>query len=311
MINKTKAPAGGGAGERDNSAQSGQTTQSQDSILEAALELSALGYPAIPLSATRVPMVRAWPNVSADPRETRYRFQRPDVRGIAVVTRGALVLDHDRGHSNGADGIAEFDRLRAGREVPKGPRVRTRRGGLHLYFSASEIPLRMAPGALAPGIDIKTGHALARVPPTAGYSWIIPLVPIHELPPMPQWLIDLARKPDLVVQPLASVSLKHWHGDVSPYARAVLERELAGAALAKPGERNAALFRAAARLGSLCAAGHLPSEPVARGLLLAAEECGLTRDDGPSRVHATIESGLKAGAKSPRGIPTGGRRHGS
>ena len=114
MMSKTKAPAGGGAGERDNTARSGQTTHTDDSILAAALELSTLGYPAIPLSATRVPMLRAWPNVSADPRETRYRFLRPDIRGIAVVTRGALVLDLDRGHANGADGIAEFDRLRAG-----------------------------------------------------------------------------------------------------------------------------------------------------------------------------------------------------
>ena len=310
MTHELEAPAGGGAGERDNSAQSAQTTQSQDSIPKAALELSALGYPAIPLRATRVPMLRAWQSVSADPRETRYRFQRPGVRGIAIVTRGALVLDLDRGHADGADGIAEFDRLRAAREVPKGPRVRTRRGGLHLYFSASEIPLRMAPGALAPGIDLKRGNALATVPPTAGYSWLAPLVPLSDLPAMPDWLLELARKPEPPPQP-PCVPVRPWRGEASQYARAVLEGEIAGVALAKPGERNAALFRAAARLGSLCAAGHLPFEPVAGGLLLAAEECGLTRDDGAARVHATIESGLKAGAKNPRGIPTGGRRHGS
>jgi hypothetical protein len=181
---------------------------------------------------------------------------------------------------------------------------------LHLYFSASEIPLRMAPGALAPGIDIKTGHALATVPPTAGYSWLAPLVPISDLPAMPDWLLELARKPEPPPQP-SCVPLRPWRGEASQYARAVLEGELTGVALAKPGERNAALFRAAARLGSLCAAGHLPSEPVARGLLLAADECGLMRDDGPSRIHATIESGLKAGARNPRDVPAGGRRHGS
>ena len=310
MSHEMEAPAGGGAGERDNSAKPGQTTQSQDSSLEAALELSALGYPAIPLGATRVPMISAWPSVSADPRETRYRFQRPDVRGIAIVTRDALVLDLDRGHANGADGIAEFDRLRAGREVPKGPRVRSRRGGLHVYFRDPGVQLRMAPGALGAGIDLKRGNALATVPPTAGYSWITPLVSISELPAMPEWLLELARKPEPPPQ-AAHAPIRPWRGETSQYAKAVLEGELAGAALAEPGERNAALFRAAARLGSLCAAGYLPSEPVARGLLLAAEESGLTRDDGPSRVHATIESGLKAGAKSPRGIPTGGRRHGS
>ena len=310
MTKKMEAPAGGGAGERDISARSGQTTHTEDSILAAALELSALGYPAIPLSATRVPMLRAWPSVSADPRETRYRFQRQDVHGIAIVTRDALVLDLDLGHANGADGIAEFDRLRAGREVPKGPRVRSKRGGLHLYFRDPGVQLRMAPGALGAGIDLKRGNALATVPPTAGYSWIAPLVTISDLPAMPDWLLELARKPEPPPQ-AAYAPVRPWHGETSQYAKAALEGELAGAALAQPGERNAALFRAAARLGSLCAAGHLPFDPVARGLLLAAEECGLTHDDGPARVHATIESGLKAGAKSPRGIPTGGRRLGS
>jgi hypothetical protein len=310
MSHEMEAPAGGGAGERDNSTQSGQTTPPQHSILAAALKLSDLGYAVVPLNAARVPMLKAWPHVSADPRETRYRFQRQDVRGIAVVTRGALVLDLDRGHANGADGIAEFDRLRAGRGVPKGPRVRSRRGGLHLYSRDPGVQLRMAPGALGAGIDIKRGNALVTVPPTAGYSWIAPLVPISELPAIPEWLLELARKPEPTPQ-AAPAPVRPWIGETSQYAKIALEGELAGAALAKPGERNAALFRAAARLGSLCAAGHLPFGPVARGLLLAADECGLTHDDGHSRVHATIESGLKAGARSPREVPAGGRRHGS
>lgn len=170
--------------------------------------------------------------------------------------------------------------------------------------------MRSSIGKFAAGVDVKAGRALCTVPPTAGYSWIVPLVLISELPVTPDWLLELSRKPEPTPQ-ATYARARPWHGETSRYAKAALEGELAGAALAQPGERNAALFRAAARLGSLCAAGHLPFGPVARGLLLAAEECGLTRDDGPSRVHATIESGLKAGAKSPRGIPTGGRRHGS
>ena len=309
MMNKTKAPAGGGAGERDNTARSGQTTHTDDSILAAALELSTLGYPAIPLSTTRVPMLRAWPNVSADPRETRYRFQRPDVRGIAVVTRGVLVLDLDRGHANGADGIAEFDHLRAGREVPGGPRVRTRRGGLHLYFLASDVPLRLAPGALGAGIDIKTGHALATAPPTENYRWIIPLVPVSELPRMPDWLLELARKPEPPPQ-APSAPVRPWRGETSQYAKAVFEGELARLAMAEKGGRNAALFRASARLGGLAAAGHIPLERLAHGLRAAAQDCGLVRDDGTESVDATIASGLRAGAANPRDIPLGWRRHG-
>ncbi len=309
MINKMEAPAGGGAGERNSSAQSDQTTQLQDSILQAALELSALGYPTIPLSAARRPMLKAWPSVSADPRETRFRFQGVTAGGIAVVARGIVVLDLDRGHANLADGIAAFDRLRSGREVPKGPRVRTRRGGLHLYFSGPEVPLRLAPGALGPGIDIKAGHALATAPPTEGYRWIIPLLSVSELPLMPDWLRELARKPE--PPPHAPcVPVRPWRGETSQYAKAVLEGELARLAMAEKGGRNAALFRASARLGGLAAAGHVPFERLAHGLLAAAQDCGLVHDDGAESVDATIASGLKAGAANPRGIPSGGRRHG-
>lgn len=309
MTTKMEAPAGGGAGERDNTAQSPQTTPQQDSILAAALELSTLGYPAIPLSATRVPMLKAWPNVSADPRETGLRFKRAAAGGIAIVARGIVVLDLDRGHCDGADGIAEFNRLRAGREVPKGPRVRSKRGGLHLYFRDLGVRLRMAPGALGAGVDLKKGNALATAPPTAGYSWITPLVLISELPAMPYWLLELARKPEPPPQ-VAHAPVRQWGGETSRYAKAVLEGELARLAMSERGGRNAALFRASARLSGLAEAGHIPFELLSRGLLASAQDCGLVRDDGAESVDATIASGLRAGTANPRDIPLGGRRHG-
>ena len=140
MINKMEAPAGGGAGERDSSAQSDQTTHSQGSTLQAALELSALGYATIPLSAARLPVLKGWPSVLADADETRRRFERVDAAGIAIVTRGFFVLDLDRNHADGVDGIANFAALVAKHgDFPRhGPRVRSRRGGLHIYLALPE-----------------------------------------------------------------------------------------------------------------------------------------------------------------------------
>ncbi|MEQ1781965.1 MAG: bifunctional DNA primase/polymerase [Hyphomonadaceae bacterium] len=140
MINKMEAPAGGGAGERYNSAQSGQTTHSNTSILQAALELSGRGYAAVPLSAARLPMLKGWPSISADADETRRRFERADAVGIAIVTRGFFVLDLDRNHADGVDGIANFAALVAkyGDFPRHGPRIRSRRGGLHIYLALPE-----------------------------------------------------------------------------------------------------------------------------------------------------------------------------
>ncbi len=77
-------------------------------------------------------------------------------------------------------------------------------------------------------------------------------------------------------------------------------------ATAPKGQRNMALFAAAAKLGALAAGGALPVDVVAKGLLAAAEACGLIRDDGERAVRATIASGLRAGLQRPRAVPAGG-----
>lgn len=88
-----------------------------------------------------------------------------------------------------------------------------------------------------------------------------------------------------------------------PYARAVLDRELAGVAASKPGGRSVALFKAAADLGNLVGAGAL-DEPITLQLLVgAALHVGL-----PERqARITASRGLLAGMKTPRSIPSGAR----
>ncbi len=60
------------------------------------------------------------------------------------------------------------------------------------------------------------------------------------------------------------------------------------------GQRNQELNRAAFALGTLTGDGELPERLVIAGLLAAT--AGLTVDE----AHATIHSGLRAGARRPR-----------
>jgi hypothetical protein len=69
-----------------------------------------------------------------------------------------------------------------------------------------------------------------------------------------------------------------------------------------PGARNAQLNRAAFSLGTLVAAGMLAEGIVVQALREAAQQNGLTADDGERRCEDTIRSGLRAGMANPRRV---------
>jgi hypothetical protein len=92
----------------------------------------------------------------------------------------------------------------------------------------------------------------------------------------------------------------------SIYGRTALKAECDQlAALPKDSGRNNALNSAAFSLFQLVAGGELDEEidRVRERLFAAAEACGLVADDGAASVHATIESGAKAGRAQPRQAP--------
>ena len=89
----------------------------------------------------------------------------------------------------------------------------------------------------------------------------------------------------------------------SIYGRTALREECEKlAAMPKDSGRNNALNGAAFNLFQLVAGGELDEEKdrVRERLFAAAEACGLVTDDGAVSVHATIESGAKAGYAQPR-----------
>jgi hypothetical protein len=77
-----------------------------------------------------------------------------------------------------------------------------------------------------------------------------------------------------------------------------LEAECGRLALAPEGQRNHTLNAAAFALGQLVASGALSADEVIVSLVEVARRIGL-RD---TEIERTVESGLNAGLRSPRGV---------
>lgn len=280
-------------------------------IINGALDLARRGLRPIPMFACdKRPALRGWRALTTtDPDKVASLFERaPRADGLAIATGdGVFVLDLDRNHGGGADGVESCSQLidehGEGEALPPGPRVLTPRRGLHLYLrSPSGRTIRNRVG-LAPGVDVKGHGGLAIAPPSVGYRWISSFE-TQEIPDAPLWLVELV-DPLVAARPVSKAPSGQMPliANVSAYAHAALEGELASVANAKPGERNSRLFKAAARLGSLIASGYLPCEPVANALIEAAAVSGLVADDGMTATRATIASGLTRGLESPRALP--------
>lgn len=293
--------------------QSAHLFRSKAELLSHALALASIGLKPVPMRTQgKRPARKGWREAaSLDLDLIAAAFNAaPYADALGVATGGGVfVIDLDRNHKNGADGVAVFADLIArhgsSEILALGPRVVTPSGGVHLYFIATSGRRVRNRTALAPGVDVRGEGGVAMVPPSArdgvAYRWT--RAPWEcALPQAPAWLLDMVAP--IEVPRVAAVSVRPYRGEASAYARVALERELKAVASAAPGARNAALFKAAASLGSLCAAGALPADPVAASLIEAAAACGLVADDGTRAVEATIASGFKAGLARPRALPS-------
>lgn len=80
--------------------------------------------------------------------------------GVETGGSGLLVIDLDRNHDDGADGIASFREILSaeGHELPHGFRVRTPKGGVHIYFRLERDLALNGRSRYWPGVDVKTGR---------------------------------------------------------------------------------------------------------------------------------------------------------
>ncbi|WP_431894645.1 bifunctional DNA primase/polymerase [Nonomuraea sp. bgisy101] len=190
--------------------------------------------------------------------------------------------------------------------------VRTRRGGLHLYFAAPEgVRLSNTAGRKGNGlgwlIDTRAhgGYVVGpgsyvSLPDGSGpYEVVKDRAPA----PLPAWLAE-ALKP----APPPSATCSDVLADVpvhrlSRYGEAALRAEAADVANAPGGQRNWTLNRAAFNLGRLVARHVLPEQIVIATLARAAEVANYRVTDrepmSPRELAAVIACGLAAGKAAP------------
>ncbi len=173
--------------------------------------------------------------------------------------------------------------------------VRTGSGGWHAYMAHPGVKVSNSAGRLGPGLDVRGDGGYAVAPPSRHhcgdrYCWMLG-IPEH-LPNPPAWLVDLLTPPP----PPAARPIPLRSRGLTNYVLAAIEGEAHDVAAAPSGERNHRLNLAAWRLGRLLS-GDPAERTAAEILLIAARTAGL----GEHEAIATINSGLRASARDPRG----------
>jgi hypothetical protein len=220
--------------------------------------------------------------------------------GVACGPAGLLVLDLDvlkPDEPIGApDGATSFKALceRAGKAVPDTYRVRTARGGEHLYFiTPPGERLTCTVNRLGPHIDTRAwgGYVVApgsRVP--EGPYAVLSNAPVAKLPERLQNALTTPQKPATApIRPMPTRNAPHL-------AAVVFERETAAVAATREGGRNAELLRAVRAVGRFVAWGDLDRATVEAAFQAGGESAGLPA----SECRATIRSALDWSIRTAR-----------
>ncbi|WP_328493931.1 bifunctional DNA primase/polymerase [Streptomyces sp. NBC_00414] len=283
-------------------------------LVNAALAAAARGWPVILLhpglkrptghpehacpetgrcaNGHRTPEQRA----TTDPDLIRTAWaSRPYNVGIATGPAGLLVVDLDPLKPNepiGApDGATSLQALceRAGQRLPTTHRVRTARGGEHLYFTAPPgVRLKCSVDRLGRHIDTRAwgGYVVAPGSTTSdGMYEVTDPAPVAELP---TWLAALLTEP---VKPTVAPAVVPVR-DGTRAAQVALTREcevIQAATEGGPTGRNHTLHRSACKVARFVAWGHIPRPVVEEAIQAAGESTGLS----PAECRTTIRSALE------------------
>ncbi|CAM3656222.1 bifunctional DNA primase/polymerase [Nocardiopsis rhodophaea] len=293
-------------------------------ILPFALAAAARGWRVFPLrprAKRPLPGFTDWERHSTtDPGRIRDHWgaHPRDNYGIATGPSGLVVVDLDTpkqgeqpppewakpGITNGADVFADLWEQHGQGELSLDTfTVRTRRGGLHLYYAAPEgRRFRNTSEKLGWKIDTRAcggyvvgpGCHVADDDGTGDYTVQNTAAPA----PFPTWLAGLLPRAD--PRPVTSGQVHTMlatHHNAAGYATAALRGEVERVLAARPGGRNHTLNIAAFALGQLVGGGLLPKHLTEDALLQAGLAVGLTE----AECEATIRSGIQSGLREPRG----------
>lgn len=261
-------------------------------LAAAAVNYAERAWPVFPLRPRdkRPAVARGLHSATTDPERVAAWWAKHPDHNIGLRTGVAFdVLDLDT-----ADALDHLDAAAPDDAGPVvGPMVATAKG-VHVYVAPTGAGNR---AGLLPGVDWRGAGGYVVAPPSvhpsgAVYTWADGFGPDAPIEPCPTWLAELVRptmRPQVPAVAPRTVAATRW-------ASTALDAEAGRVAVAAEGTRNDALNRAAFSLGQIVAGGGLDASEVAGRLLLAANRAGLAE----AEAVATIASGLKAGAASPR-----------
>ncbi|MFD5322924.1 bifunctional DNA primase/polymerase [Streptomyces sp. NPDC127092] len=221
--------------------------------------------------------------------------------GIATGPSGLLVVDLDTlkptDEEGTPDGVTTFEALceRAGQAVPTTYRVRTARGGMHLYFTQPPgARLGSTAGRLGTHVDTRGWGGYVVAPgshtPDGAYTVLDSIAPA----PLPVWLADTLteRQP----KPIGAAAPAPALTSGGRVATVALERETAAVQNAHEGGRNAQLLTSVRAVGRFVAWGDIPRHVAEEAFQAAGESAGLP----PAECRATIRSALDWSLRTAR-----------
>lgn len=242
--------------------------QAGPSLADAAV---ALGVPVFPCGADKKPLpgTHGFKDASTDQDTIRAMFAQPGAVLIGMPTgaaSGVVVIDVDMGP--GAQGAAWLD-ANSGR-LPQTRTIRTRSGGLHLYFIAPlDDVIRNQQSKIAPNVDVRAAGGYVIVAPSEGYSVADNAAPAA----IPDFLLPALLPPAPSPQPIAPRRSAPQHGGKA-YGLAALDGECEAIRTAPYGQQEHTLNAAGLKIGSLIAGGELQEGMALAELLAAGRQMG-------------------------------------
>jgi hypothetical protein len=235
---------------------------------------------------------------SLDPAVVARWWSRWPTANIGLRTgdaSGLVVLDIDPAHGGSRSIKSLVDRRG---DLSGVPRVRTGSGGWHLFFAHAGRPIHNSAGRVGEGLDIRGNGGYVIAPPSvhaSGRSYVWDIDPVS-LPDLPTWLQDKAATPEPIqhTRPIEPIRAAQ---NASSWASSAFDAEVRHVRSATAGTRNITLNRSAFALGQIVGAGLFDQNAVERTLVDSALAVGLTERE----AAMTVRSGLRAGARRPRG----------
>ncbi len=262
-------------------------------LVEAALELAAVGLPVFPCDAAKRPIVKdGYLSATTDPAIVRTLFSKPGAKLIGVPTGPASevdVLDFDYRH--GAKPWEDANQHR----LPETRVHQSQNGGRHLLFRHAP-GVRNSAGRIGPGVDVRGAGGYVIVPPSPGYT-VISEAPIA---PWPEWLLV----PGLALPKLKPAPPTSSATPYVPTSDKRLEafrlKLLANVRDAPDGQKHERLRDNAKALGGIAARAGFSNEEAVRWLLDAL--AGMNVADW-KLAERTALWGLAAGRDEPIELP--------